>query len=51
MVLKEYIARICYVYIDDIIVFDKDEEEHLRNVDVKVDKVYFRKKKNEVHEN
>lgn len=32
-VLKEYIGKICFVYIDDIIVFGKTEEEHLRNVD------------------
>lgn len=32
-VLKEFIGRICYVYIDDIIVFGRSEEETLRNVD------------------
>lgn len=28
-VLKEYIGKICYVYIDDIIVFGRTEEDHL----------------------
>lgn len=32
-VLKEYIGKKCYVYIDDIIVFGRNEEEHLANVD------------------
>ena len=32
-VLREYIGKICYVYIDDIIVIGKDIEDHLRNVD------------------
>lgn len=32
-VLKEYIGKICYVYVDDIIIFGgKNEEEHLENV-------------------
>ena len=30
-VLKEYIGKICYVYIDDIIVFGQDIEDHLKN--------------------
>lgn len=32
-VLKEHIGKICYVYIDDIIVFGKDLDEHMKNVD------------------
>lgn len=32
-VLREYIGKICYVYIDDIIIFGKTEEEHLKNVE------------------
>lgn len=32
-VLKEYIGKICYVYIDDIIIFGKSETEHLENID------------------
>ncbi|GBP10966.1 Retrovirus-related Pol polyprotein from transposon opus [Eumeta japonica] len=33
-VLKEFIGKICYVYIDDIIVFGNSEEETLNNVDI-----------------
>lgn len=32
-VLKEYIGKICYVYIDDIIIFGRTEAEHLENID------------------
>ena len=32
-VLKPFIGRICYVYIDDIIVFGNSEESHLKNVE------------------
>jgi len=32
-VLKEHIGRICYVYIDDIIVFGENQESHLRNLE------------------
>lgn len=38
-VLKEYIGRICYVYIDDIIVFGKSIEEHLKNVGIVFDRL------------
>jgi len=31
-VLREHIGKICYVYIDDIIVFSKDYESHWRNL-------------------
>jgi len=31
-VLREYIGKICYVYIDDIIVFSKDYESHWHNL-------------------
>lgn len=31
-VLKEYIGKICYVYIDDIIIFGKTTEEHFKNL-------------------
>lgn len=33
-ILREYIGKICFVYMDDIIIFSKDEEEHYRNLDV-----------------
>lgn len=32
-VLREYIGKICYVYVDDIIVFGKRPGEHLENVE------------------
>lgn len=32
-VLKEIIGKICYVYIDDVIVFSKSEEDHLRDIE------------------
>lgn len=31
-ILRNCIGKICYVYIDEIIVFGKDEEEHFKNV-------------------
>ena len=31
-VLREYISKICYVYIDDIIIFSKTSEEHIRDI-------------------
>lgn len=33
-VLKEYIGKICYVYIDDIIVFGQSEEQTLENIEL-----------------
>ena len=32
--LKLYVGKICYVYINDIIKFGKDEEENLSNMDI-----------------
>lgn len=32
-VLRDYIGKICYVYIDDIIIFGKTIEEHLNNLE------------------
>lgn len=32
-VLRDYIGKICYVYIDDIIIFGKTIEEHLSNLE------------------
>jgi len=31
-VLREHIGKICYVYIDDIIVFSKDNDSHWENL-------------------
>jgi len=31
-ILRDYISKICYVYIDDIIIFSDSIEEHHRNV-------------------
>jgi len=32
-ILREYIGKICYVYVDDIIVFSKNEVEHGQNLE------------------
>lgn len=32
-ILREFIGKICYVYVDDIIIFSKDEKSHLDHVD------------------
>lgn len=31
-ILREHIGNICYIYIDDIIIFSKDEESHCKNL-------------------
>lgn len=33
-ILREHIAKRCYVYIDDIVIFGKDQEEHLKNLEL-----------------
>lgn len=33
-ILREYIGKICFVYIDDIIIFAENEEDHLRNLNI-----------------
>jgi len=32
-VLREHIGKICYVYVDDVIVFSKNEVDHVRHID------------------
>jgi len=32
-VLREHIGKICYVYIDDVIIFSNNEAEHVRHID------------------
>lgn len=32
-ILREHIGKICYVYIDDIVIFSKDEETHFKNLE------------------
>jgi len=31
--LREYVGKICYVYVDDIIVFSKNEVDHGQNLE------------------
>lgn len=33
-ILRNHIGKSCYVYIDDIIIFGKDEQEHFKNLEV-----------------
>lgn len=33
-ILRQHIGKRCYVYIDDIIIFSKNEEEHLCNLEL-----------------
>lgn len=33
-ILREHIGKTCYVYIDDIIIFGSDEQDHLNNLEV-----------------
>ena len=32
-VLREFIGKICYVYIDDIIIFSKSEDQHIKDIE------------------
>lgn len=31
-ILRDHIGKICYVYIDDILIFSKDEKSHMENI-------------------
>lgn len=33
-ILREHIGKICFIYIDDIIIFSKDNETHAKNLDI-----------------
>jgi len=33
-VLREEIGKICYVYVDDVIIFSENETEHVRHIDI-----------------
>ncbi len=33
-ILREYIGKICFVYIDDIIIFGQNEKSHLENINI-----------------
>lgn len=39
-ILREHIGKICYIYIDDIIVFSQDEKSHLENLNTIFDTLY-----------
>ena len=32
-ILRQHIGKICFVYVDDILIFSETEEEHLKNVE------------------
>jgi hypothetical protein len=38
-VLRDLIRSICFVYLDDVIVFSEDENDHLKNVQCVVDRL------------
>jgi len=33
-VLREEIGKICYVYVDDVIIFSENETEHIKHIDI-----------------
>lgn len=39
-VLREHIGRRCFVYVDDVIIFSKSEQEHLNDVEVVLRSLY-----------
>ena len=38
-VLRDYLDKFVIVYLDDILIFSKDEREHMRHVQMVVDKL------------
>jgi len=38
-VLKELIGEICFVYLDDVIIFSEDEDEHLKHVKMVIERL------------
>lgn len=38
-ILRDFTGKICYVYIDDIIIFSKTEEDHIRHLNIVFDTI------------
>ena len=38
-VLKALIGEICFVYLDDVIIFSEDEDEHLKHVKMVIERL------------
>jgi len=32
-ILREHIGKICYVYVDDVIIFSENETDHVKHID------------------
>lgn len=39
-VLREHIGKICYVYVDDVIVFSRSKDEHVKDIDSILESLY-----------
>ena len=37
--MKELIGEICFVYLDDVIIFSEDEDEHLKHVKMVIERL------------
>ncbi len=49
-VLEGLIGKICFVYVDDIIIFSKDIDEHIRHVQTVVERLKMYKLKIKMNE-